>query len=559
MTKKWHKESIVYQIYPRSFMDSNGDGIGDIRGIIDRLDYLKDLGVDIIWLSPIYKSPNDDNGYDISDYRDIMEEFGTMQDFELLLSELHRRSMKLIMDLVVNHTSDEHQWFKQAKSSKDNPYRDYYIWRKGRNGRPPNNWVSVFSGSVWEMDEGSEEYYLHLFSKKQPDLNWENPKLRKEIYEMMKWWLNKGVDGFRMDVINLISKAPELPDAGDTGSELQWGGEYFVNGPRIHEYLREMHREVMSAYDVLTVGETVNVTPELAVSFSGDDSEQLDMVFQFNHMVLGLRNGTKWYPEQWKLKDLKTIITEWQTKLHGKAWNTIFFNNHDYPRMVSKFGNDGCYRVESAKMLAVLMFTLEGTPYMYQGEEIGMTNVAFEDLSDYRDVETFNAYNSLVKEQGMLHEDFMKALYKVGRDNSRTPLHWDDTDNAGFTKGEPWIKVNPNYKEINIKKEQSNPDSVLNCYKELIRLRKQHKALVYGKYIPLLEDDERIFAYKRVHSDESFLILLNFSEFPTEAELPSDIMRDKLELIHTNYRNKASLESKVFEFSPYEARIYKMS
>ncbi|HRV94638.1 MAG TPA: alpha-glucosidase, partial [Anaerolineae bacterium] len=422
MKKAWWKESVVYQIYPRSFNDSNGDGIGDLRGIIQKLDYLKELGIDVIWLSPVYKSPNDDNGYDISDYRDIMDEFGTLADWEELLAEMHQRGLKLVMDLVVNHTSDEHAWFQASRQSKDNPYRDYYIWRPPQQGREPNNWVSFFSGSAWQFDELTGDYYLHLFSKKQPDLNWENPQVRRAVYEMMHWWLQKGVDGFRMDVINMISKTPGLPDAPVVNSSrYQFGGLYFINGPRMLEFLGEMKQEVLSQYDIMTVGETPLVTTQNGIEITHEETGVLNMLFQFEHMDLDADVGgasSRWSVKPWSLVELKQIMTRWQKDLEAGGWNSIYLTNHDQPRPVSRFGNDGPYRVESAKLLATFTHMLQGTPYVYQGEEIGMTNVAFDSIDDYRDIEALNMYHELVAEQGIAESDILPILHAKSRDNA---------------------------------------------------------------------------------------------------------------------------------------------
>ena len=484
MKKAWWKESVVYQIYPRSFYDANGDGIGDLRGIIQKLDYLKALGIDVVWLSPVYRSPNDDNGYDISDYQDIMADFGTLADWEELLEEMHRRGIKLVMDLVVNHTSDEHAWFKASRSSKDNPYRDYYIWRPGKDGREPNNWASHFSGSAWQYDETTGEYYLHLFSKKQPDLNWENPRVRAEIYKMMRWWLDKGIDGFRMDVINMISKTPGLPDAAVvTQDRFQYGGKYFINGPRLMEFLGEMKSEVLSKYDILTVGETPGVATRHGVEITNDDSGVLNMLFQFEHMDLDADRGgdsSRRSVKPWSLVDLKRVMTRWQVDLEGRGWNSIYLGNHDQPRAVSRFGDDGKYRVESAKLLATFIHMLQGTPYVYQGEEIGMTNVAFDSIEDYRDIETLNLYKEMVGEKGMPAQTVLEILHAKSRDNARTPVQWDATDQAGFTTGRPWIKVNPNFKEINVEQAVADPGSIFYYYQKLIRLRRQNPVIVYG-------------------------------------------------------------------------------
>jgi oligo-1,6-glucosidase len=557
--KKWWKEVVVYQIYPRSFKDSNGDGIGDLRGIIEKLDYLKDLGVDVVWLSPIYKSPNDDNGYDISDYRAIMDEFGTMEDFDELLDGLHKRGMKLIMDLVVNHTSDEHPWFQQSRSSKDNPYRDYYYWRPGKDGREPNNWMSYFSGSAWEYDERTGEYYLHLFSKKQPDLNWTNEKVRNEVYDMMKWWLDKGIDGFRMDVINHIAKAEGFPDAPNPENKrYAWGGQYFMNLPKVHEYLREMYDRVLSKYDIMTVGETGGVTTKDALLFAGEDRKELNMVFQFEHTDLDGGLGGKWDIKPWTLADLKKIMTRWQNELYGKAWNSLYLNNHDQPRSVSRFGDDKRYRVESAKMLATFIHMQQGTPFIYQGEEIGMTNVRFPSIDDYRDVEIRNMWREKVIEGGEDPQKVMEAIYYKGRDNARTPMQWDDSPNAGFTTGTPWIGVNPNYVEINVKQAQQDPNSILHYYKKLIRLRKQHEIMVYGKYDLILEEHDQIYAFTRTLNDEQWVVVLNFFGNETLFELPDHIQRNLGELIISNYAD-APLESpRKFWLRPYEARVYRL-
>ncbi|RSK47846.1 glycoside hydrolase family 13 protein [Bacillus canaveralius] len=557
MNKTWWKESVIYQIYPRSFNDSNGDGIGDLQGITEKLDYLKELGVDVIWLSPVYKSPNDDNGYDISDYQDIMDEFGTMQDWEKLLTEVHNRGMKLIMDLVVNHSSDEHKWFVESRKSKDNPYRDYYVWRPGKDGREPNNWESAFSGSAWQYDEATEEYYLHLFSKKQPDLNWENPDLRKEVYKMMTWWLDQGIDGFRMDVINFISKQPGLPDAPNReGKKYVGGGRFYMNGPRIHEFLHEMNNEVLSKYDIMTVGEMPGVTVDEAKLYTGDDRKELDMVFQFEHVDLDSGPNGKWDLRPLDLRDLKQSITKWQTGLNGEGWNSLYLNNHDQPRMVSRFGDDGKYRVESAKMLATFLHMLQGTPYIYQGEEIGMTNVRFDSIKDYKDIEILNMYKEKVIEGNESHDKVMESIYVKGRDNARTPFQWDDSEHAGFTTGEPWLKINPNYHEINAKQAVKDHNSVYHYYRKLIKLRKQHPIIVYGDYQLILPEDKQIFAYTRSLENEKLLVITNFSGESVPFSLPEDVEFTAVELLISNYaiEGKPSLS---FELRPYEARVYK--
>jgi oligo-1,6-glucosidase len=548
MNDQWWKKSVVYQIYPRSFMDSNGDGIGDLHGIIQKLDYLKLLGVDVIWLSPVYDSPNDDNGYDIRNYQAIMKEFGTMDEFDQLLVEIHKRDMKLIMDLVVNHTSDEHEWFVESKKSKDNPYRDYYIWRE-----KPNNWGSVFSGSAWEHDDATNEYYLHLFSKKQPDLNWENPKLREEVYQMMKFWLDKGIDGFRMDVINFISKHPELPDGAKAEDQkFGDGSPYFMNGPRIHEFLHEMNQEVLSNYSAMTVGEMPGASPDDAISYTDRDRKEVNMIFTFEHMDLDSAPGGKWNLKSLHLPDLKENLTKWQTALHTKGWNSLYWNNHDQPRIVSRFGNDQEYRVESAKMLATCLHFMQGTPYIYQGEEIGMTNVKFDSLEDYRDIETMNMYKERIA-LGYSHEEIMKSIYVKGRDNARTPIQWDHSANGGFTTGTPWIKVNPRYDEINIKAALEEPHSIFYFYQKLIALRKEMDIIIEGDFKLLLRDSTEVFAYERNWKDEQLLILCNFSssEVAVEDEELLGKMRGS-ELVISNYEsgNKSILR-------PYESVVLK--
>ncbi len=562
MHKTWWKESVVYQIYPRSFYDSNGDGIGDLRGIIQKLDYLQELGVDVVWLSPVYKSPNDDNGYDISDYQDIMDEFGTLADWEELLAGMHARGIKLVMDLVVNHTSDEHPWFQESRKSKDNPYRDFYIWRPGRDGREPNNWGSHFSGSAWQFDEATGEYYLHLFSKKQPDLNWENPRVREEIYKMMEWWLQKGVDGFRMDVINMISKTPGLPDGPVTNAErYQSGAPHFINGPRLMEFLTEMKERVLSKYDILTVGETPLVTPEDAVMITSPVSGALSMVFQFEHMGVDTEHGkeSRRSIHPWKLADMKQVMSHWQTGLEGRAWNSIYLSNHDQPRTVSRFGNDREFRVASAKLLGTFIHLQQGTPYIYQGEELGMTNVAFESIKDYRDIESLNLYQELVEERGADPAEVLRLVQVKGRDNARTPMQWDAGPQAGFTTGTPWIKVNPNYPTINAAQALADPDSVFHYYQKLIRLRKQWAAVVYGRYDLILEDHPEIYAFTRTLDAERLLVVLNFSTATPVFHLPADIPFTSHELLLGNYPTDPTPTPQEFTLRPYEARVYRLT
>ena len=558
MKKHWWKESVIYQIYPRSFMDSNGDGIGDIPGIITKLDYLKELGVDVIWLSPVYKSPNDDNGYDISDYREIMDDFGTMKDWELLLKEMHDRGMKLIMDLVVNHSSDEHHWFAESRKSKDNHYRDYYIWRPGKDGEEPNNWQSTFSGSAWEYDENTEEYFLHIFSKKQPDLNWENRQLRQEVYDMMKFWLDKGIDGFRMDVINFISKVEGLPDAPNPdGKKYVSGSRYFMNGPKIHDYLQEMYSEALADYNVMTVGEMPGVNVEQAKLYTDESRNEVNMVFQFEHVDLDSGPGGKWDLKPLKLTDLKNNFTKWQTGLEEIGWNSLYLNNHDQPRMVSRFGDDQQYRVESAKMLATFLHMLKGTPYIYQGEEIGMTNVRFDSIEDYKDIETLNMYNEKVKQNGENPSKVMESIYVKGRDNARTPFQWDESEHGGFTTGTPWIQVNPNYTEINAKQAVEDENSIYYYYRKLIQLRKEHPVIVHGNYDILVPEDENIYVYTRTLASQKLLVLLNFTNQEQIFDVPDELQGKKHEILISNYEASISYGSEI-SLKPYEAIVYKI-
>ena len=556
MQKKWWKECTVYQIYPRSFFDSNGDGIGDLPGIIQKLDYLKSLGVDVIWLSPVYKSPNDDNGYDISDYQDIMNEFGTMADFDLLLAEMHKRGLKLMMDLVVNHTSDEHPWFVEARKSKDNLYRDYYIWRPARNGKEPNNWESAFSGSAWQLDPTTGEYYLHLFSKKQPDLNWENPKVRQEVYKMMHWWLKKGVDGFRMDVINMISKAPGLPDAPViNNNRYQPSRSLTTNGPRLLEFLHEMKEEVLSKYDIITVGETPSVTTQHAAAITNEETGSLNMVFQFEHMGL---DGNRSRVVSWRLADLKHVITRWQKDLEGKGWNSNYLNNHDQPRQVSRFGNDKQFRVESAKLLGTFLHMLQGTPYIYQGEEIGMTNVAFDSIDDYNDIETVNMYHEMVDEKGANPTKMLEVIHAKSRDNARTPMQWSAGAQAGFTTGTSWIKINPRFHEINVEQALADPNSIFYYYQKLIQLRKSVPAVIYGTYDLILPEHAQIYAFTRTLDNERLVVALNFSAEPAEFTLPQEITYNESSRLIGNYPVGSDDDVRNFTLKPYEARMYRL-
>ena len=552
MEKKWWKESVVYQIYPKSFKDSNGDGIGDIRGIIQKLDYLKELGVNVLWISPMLESPQDDNGYDISDYRRIYKEYGTMEDYEELLSEAHKRDIRILMDLVVNHTSDEHNWFIESRKSKANPYRDYYIWKDPVNGKEPNNWGGAFGGSAWEYDPQTQMYYMHLFSKKQPDLNWENEKVRQEVYDMMKFWCDKGIDGFRMDVISMISKDQSFPDGEMNNSLYGDFGPYCVHGPRIHEFLQEMNREVLSKYDIMTVGETSGVTIEEAQNYAGEARNELNMVFQFEHVENGSGDYGKWTTEKYDFKEFKRIMIKWQEELQGKAWNSLFLGNHDQPRSVSRFGNDNpAYRETSAKMLATCLHMMQGTPYVYQGEELGMTNVYFDKLEDYRDIESINFFTELTEAGLMTPEYMMKCLMLRSRDNARTPMQWDDSAQAGFTDGAPWIKVNPNYKEINAAQQLEDPNSIFYYYQKLIRLRKEKDIIVYGGFETLYRDDEQIFAYIRRQAQEKLLTVCNFSDKNAEMEIPEEFKG--AECLITNL-DRTVFEGKIV-LKPYEAFV----
>lgn len=554
--KAWWKEAVVYQIYPRSFMDSNGDGIGDINGITEKLEYLQELGIDVIWLSPVYQSPNDDNGYDISDYQAIMTEFGTMEDFDRMLSRAHELGIKIMMDLVVNHTSDEHAWFVESKKSVDNPYRDFYIWRKGKeDGSEPNNWGSCFSGSAWKYDPQTDMYFLHLFSKKQPDLNWDNPDVREHVFDMMNWWCEKGIDGFRMDVISLISKPEGLPDGvpGENG----YADSGCANGPHVHEYLKEMNKKVLSHYNLITVGEASGVTLEEAKKYASADGSELNMVFQFEHVGSGPEGNNrfgKWDSHKMSLPVWKKILSKWQTGLEGKAWNSLFLANHDQPRSVSWFGNDSAeYREISAKMLATCLHMMQGTPYVYQGEELGMCNAYFDKLEDYRDIESLNAYKELTETCGVSHEEMMGYLKRISRDNARTPMQWDDSANAGFTTGTPWIKVNSNYKTVNAKQQTTDPDSVFSYYKELIRLRHENDIIVYGEYELLEPQNEELFIYTRTWNNEQLMVLCNFTD--KDVVIPAAVMAqipaDAQILISNHVGNLEAV------LRPYEARVYR--
>ncbi|MCF6094268.1 alpha-glucosidase [Microaerobacter geothermalis] len=552
MKKKWWKEAVVYQIYLRSFMDSNGDGIGDLHGVISKLDYLKELGIDVIWICPMYKSPNDDNGYDISDYQEIMDEFGTMEDFDRLLAEVHARGMKLILDLVVNHTSDEHPWFIESRSSKESPKRDWYIWRDGKDGREPNNWESIFSGSAWEYDEGTGQYYLHIFSRKQPDLNWENREVREEIYKMINWWLDKGIDGFRVDAISHIKKLPGLPDLPNPkGLPYVPSFEGHMNREGIQEFLAELKERTFAHYDIMTVGEANGVKIEQADEWVGEENGKFNMIFQFEH----LRLWDKGPNQTVDVLGLKRTLAKWQKGLENVGWNALFFENHDQPRSVSTWGNDQEFHVQSAKMLGACYFFMQGTPYIYQGQEIGMTNVKFNSIEEYNDVGMKNYYR-IEREKGNSHEKIMQVIWERGRDNSRTPMQWSDRENGGFTTGKPWLGVNPNYTEINVEKQLNDPDSILNFYKKMIQLRKNHEIFVYGQFDLIMEKHKEIFAYTRTLSGQKALVICNFGQKQPIFKLPAELAAEGWQLLLANYEVKGQKTLNHFKLKPYETRVY---
>ncbi len=550
----WWKDAVVYQIYPRSFQDSDGDGIGDLRGITSRLEYLRRLGVDVLWISPIYASPNDDNGYDISDYREIMAEFGTLEDFDDLLREAHARGLKIMLDLVVNHTSDEHAWFVESRSSVASDRREWYVWRPAVDGQPPNRWQSYFSGSVWEHDAHSGEYYLHLFSRKQPDLNWEHPPVRRAVYDMMRFWLDRGVDGWRMDTINMLSKPQDFPEGQPiAGSTLTDGQPHFLNGPRIHEFLQEMHREVLAHYDIMTVGETPGVTPAEGALYSAEDRGELNMVFHFEHVFLGDDRAErgKWSNAAWTLPELKRILERWQTGLHGRGWNSLYWDNHDQPRAVSRFGNDRAYRVESAKMLCTVLLFMQGTPYIYQGQELGMTNVSFDSIDHYKDIETLNAYPVLRDGHGWTDEQVLAAVAARGRDNARTPMQWDASHNAGFTSGTPWIGLNPNYPDVNAQAAEADPHSVWHHYRDTIAQRKALAVVRDGTFALLEEDHDALFAYVRDDGQTRLLVVANFSDQPQAYAVPQAFA--DAAVISNNYPSPADPAS--LRLLPYQALV----
>ncbi|MYL49581.1 alpha,alpha-phosphotrehalase [Halobacillus litoralis] len=549
MERVWWKEAVGYQVYPRSFQDSNGDGIGDLQGMIDRLDYLKEMGIDFIWICPMYKSPKDDNGYDISDYQDILEEFGTMDDFDRLLQEVHKRDMKLIIDLVLNHTSDEHPWFIESRSSKDDPKRDWYIWRDGKNGAEPNNWESIFDGSAWQYDEKTEQYYLHVFSTKQPDLNWENPEVREALYDTVNWWLEKGIDGFRIDAISHIKKRPDFPDMPNPKKQKYVSSfDMHMNQEGIHEFLQEFKDETYSKYDVMTVGEANGVSADEADLWVGDNGK-MDMIFQFEHLDLWDQDAE----QQLDIPGLKKVLTRWQKALEGDGWNALFVENHDKARVVSTWGDDEVYWRESATSIATMYFFMQGTPYIYQGQEIGMTNVAFPSIEDYDDVAAKNLYKTK-KEQGMSHEEIMQILWNTSRDNSRTPMQWSHKKNAGFTSGTPWMKINSNYKTINVADQQDDPHSILNHYKEMIRLKKQHDLFTYGTYALILPDDKQIYAYTRTLDGRTALVIANLTK--NTAAFESSYKLNSSDLILSNLIVDKHVDETSFTLKPFEARVY---
>ncbi|WP_025682544.1 glycoside hydrolase family 13 protein [Paenibacillus maysiensis] len=540
--RKWWHKSVIYQVYPRSFYDTNGDGIGDIKGIIQKIDYIKDLGADVIWLSPVYQSPNVDNGYDISDYYSILPEFGTMEDMDKLLLESQKREMRIIIDLVVNHTSDQHKWFQEAKKSKNNPYRDYYIWRDPVDGREPNELKSNFGGSAWEFDEHTNQYYLHFYSKEQPDLNWGNKQMRQSIWNMMNFWINKGIGGFRMDVIDLIGKEPDKLIK--------------ENGPKLHEYLQEMNKFTFGGKDLLTVGETWGATTANGKLYSDPKRNELSMIFQFEHMQLDKMKGKqRWDLKKLDLRELKQVLSKWQYALDKEGWNSLFWNNHDLPRIVSRWGNDREYRVQSAKMLATLLHGMKGTPYIYQGEEIGMTNATFDSVEDYLDIETQNIYRERI-EAGFKKEEIMKAFYMKARDNARTPMQWSADKNAGFTTGSPWMKLNSNYTQINVESAIKDSNSIFYYYQKLIHIRKNNENLIYGTYCLLDPEDESIYAYERIFEDKKLLIVCNFYDQERSFKFPVS-SKDKVQILISNY-DDSSLNVQNLQLRPYEAMIYEI-
>ena len=553
MKKIWWKEAVAYQVYPRSFQDSNNDGIGDLQGLLSRLNYIQDLGIDVIWICPMYKSPNDDNGYDISDYQSIMGEFGTMEDFDELLQDVHRRGMKLIIDLVINHTSDEHSWFIESRSSKNNEKRDWYIWQDGVNGKEPNNWGSIFNGSAWELDKETQQYYLHLFSKKQPDLNWENGEVRNALYKTVNWWLDKGIDGFRVDAISHIKKDTSfknVPNEQNLSYVPAW--EKYMNVPGIMSFLEELKQETFSKYDIMTVGEANGVGINEISGWVDEKKGKFNMIFQFEHLSL-------WDAEKKKLDiiGLKKVLTRWQKALEGSGWNALFIENHDKARSVSTWGNDQVYWRESATSLATMYFFMQGTPFIYQGQELGMTNVQYQSIEDYNDVATKNLYKYRL-DQGDSHEQVMELIWSTSRDNSRTPMQWSADENAGFTKGKPWLGVNPNYKKINVEDQETDPNSILNFYKKMIQLRKIENIFTYGVYDLVLEDHPSLYAYTRTLGQEKVIVLCNLSDYSIKVEEVHDFIYKKKNLLLSNLVDNEHEELATLQLAPYEARVYKI-
>ncbi|WP_273853956.1 glycoside hydrolase family 13 protein [Guptibacillus spartinae] len=552
MKRIWWKEAVGYQIYPRSFQDSNGDGIGDLQGVIQRLDYIKDLGIDVIWICPMYKSPNDDNGYDISDYQDIMEDFGTMKDFDLLLKEVHKRDMKLIIDLVLNHTSDEHQWFIESRSSKEDPKRDWYIWRDGKNGKEPNNWESIFGGSAWEYDKKTDQYYLHVFSTKQPDVNWENPEVREALYDTVNWWLDKGIDGFRIDAISHIKKRPGFPDMPNPNKEKYVSSfDMHMNQKGIQTFLQEFKDKTYSKYDVMTVGEANGVSIDEADQWVDEKDGKMNMIFQFEHLGL-------WDAEEnpdLDIVSLKKVLTRWQKGLENKGWNALFVENHDKPRVISTWGNDQEYWRESATSMGAMYFLMQGTPFIYQGQEIGMTNVQFPSIEDYDDVADKNRYR-IQREAGVPHEDIMKVIWASSRDNSRTPMQWSNDHNAGFSSGTPWLKVNPNFVDINVEKQEADDQSILAFYKKMIELKKNNLVFTYGSYDLLLEEDPQIYAYTRTMEEDAVLVVTNLSIEP--AVFNTKLKLEPTQLLLNNYPVAREVNDSIV-LKPYEARVYRLN
>ncbi|QWC22585.1 alpha,alpha-phosphotrehalase [Bacillus haikouensis] len=560
MKQPWWKNSVVYQIYPKSFNDTTGNGVGDIKGITQKLDYLKELGIDVVWLTPIYKSPQRDNGYDISDYFNIHDEYGTMEDFDELLEEAHKRGIKIIMDIVINHTSTENQWFIESRKSKDNEYRDFYIWKDGKPDRSePTNWQSKFGGNAWQYDEETGQYYLHLFDVTQADLNWENDEVRKKLYDMMHFWLKKGVDGFRLDVINLISKDQDFPD--DDGSVAPGDGrKFYTDGPKVHEYMQEMNKEVFSQYDIMTVGEMSSTTIDNCIKYSNPDRNELSMTFNFHHLKVDYPNGEKWSVADFDFLKLKDILSTWQSEMHkGGGWNALFWCNHDQPRIVSRYGNDGEYRNESAKMLATTIHMMQGTPYIYQGEEIGMTNPKFTSIDEYRDVESINIFN-ILKEEGKSEEEILEILRHKSRDNSRTPVQWNGEENSGFTSGTPWIPVAKNYKDINVENALADDNSVFYHYQKLNRLRKEYSIIVDGDYQLILEDHPEIFAYVRNGDGEKLIVVNNFYEKETTFTLPSNVKVAgwSSEILISNYSDTENRYNNI-TLRPYESVVFRLT